>query len=82
MPEVLPEEVAALLGRLGGVAARRDLQSLGVLDNDLRRWVRRGLLVRVRDGTYAVSETLESKDLIPLISDNLLPRCVLARMSS
>ena len=58
MAAVLPPEVAALLAQAGGAASRRELVAIGATDNDLRRWVRRGLLQRVRDGVYALAGDL------------------------
>lgn len=54
MPSSLPEPVVAFFKRGSGAATRQALVAQGVTDNDLRRWVRSGLVIRVRDGAYAL----------------------------
>lgn len=60
---VLPASVKAHLA-CQGAASRGVLLQLGCTDNDLRRWVRQGLLMRVRGGVYT-----EARDdrLLPLL---------------
>ena len=52
MPESLPVPVMALFARWGGAASCRDLLTVDATDNDLERWVRNGLIVRVGRGQH------------------------------
>lgn len=55
MPQLPPEVVSAFDRR--GALAYAELVALGVCDVDLRRWVRRRLVLRVRAGVYAPAPT-------------------------
>ena len=54
------EELALALADNTGVLLRRDALSHGIDDNALRRLVKRGLLVRVRHGAYALRSIWEA----------------------
>lgn len=54
MREMLPATVVDVFARWGGAASCRDLLAAGASDNDLERWARNGLVVRVGRGRYVV----------------------------
>ncbi len=60
---VLPPLLLAELTRAGVMTRRRAL-ILGAVDNDLERWVRQGLLVRVRGGVYSAPPLDASDNLV------------------
>ena len=53
MPARMERLALALVGNTG-VLLRRDALSHGIDDNALRRLVKRGLLVRIRQGAYRI----------------------------
>ena len=62
-PPKLPAAISAAMTSLGALS-RREILAVGASDNDLRRWVRQGVLLRVRGGIYTTRTVDEDGDFL------------------